>query len=128
MPRSVTRHTGAPTPPPSATARGCRPLPPTATPRCRRRRRRARAGWARSPGPDERPAGLPVAVAALGQAPGPSTLGGPGRLDRVGGVALAVGPPGLAVGPVDLNDFEPPGPQVAGQASAIGAGALHADP
>jgi hypothetical protein len=55
---------------------------------------------------------------------GQNCLGGGVGVDRVG---LALGRPGIAVGTVDLDGLHALGMQVAGQPSAVGAGALHAD-
>jgi hypothetical protein len=49
------------------------------------------------------------------------------RFDRVGGIGLAGAASGLAVGAIDLDHLDPGGAQVAGQAGAVGARALHPD-
>ncbi len=63
----------------------------------------------------------------LGLAARSTTQGGPGGFDGVEGVGLAAAPALLAVGSVDLDDLDASPAQVAGQARAIGAGALNAD-
>jgi hypothetical protein len=50
--------------------------------------------------------------------------GGGDRVDRIG---LVLGPAGAPVGPVDLDQVDAFASQVAGQAGAVGAGALHPD-
>ena len=74
-------------------------------------------------GPDR----FDVPVPGLGCSAGPTGLGGPGRLDGIGGVGLAPGPPGLAVLTVDLHDVNAVPAEIPGEAGAVGAGALHPD-
>jgi hypothetical protein len=52
---------------------------------------------------------------------------GPGGRDGVDGVRLALGSSGFAVGPVDLDELHTLAGQVAGQAGAVGSGALDTD-
>ncbi len=81
----------------------------------------------RALGDDEDPDGLDGTVARLGLALGPTAQGGPGGLDGVEGIGLAGPTTLLAIRSVDLEDLDADSAQVAGQARAIGPGALHAD-
>jgi hypothetical protein len=82
---------------------------------------RAAAGHAQRPDALHRAgAGLPCAARGAGQHR-------PGRGDRIDRIGLALSPPGLAVGPAGLDHGQALSGQVAGQAGAAGAGALHPD-
>src|SRR5262249_32856829 len=72
----------------------------------------------------EQPDGLDVAVARFGGGRGLAVDAGPGGGDGIDGVVLAVAAACSPVGPVDLNDGCVQTHQVAGQAGAVGAGAL----
>ena len=63
----------------------------------------------------------------LGLALRPTTQGGPGSFDGIEGIGLAGAPAILAIRSVDLEDLDTCPAQVAGQARAVGPGALHAD-
>ncbi len=78
-------------------------------------------------GDHERPDGLHVAVPGLTRTLCSPRQRSTGGLDRVGGIRLARVPPCLAVRAVDLDDVDSGATQEAGQASTVGAGALHAD-
>ena len=58
---------------------------------------------------------------------GPTTDGGPGGLDGIERVGLALVAPGLPVGPVDLDDLDALPAQEPGPARPIGTGAFDAD-
>jgi hypothetical protein len=80
------------------------------------------------PGHPQSPDGLHAPIAALG---GPGRRAGqrcPRSCLGVDGIGLALATPGASVWPVDLNDGHACLAQVSQQSSAVGAGALHADP
>jgi hypothetical protein len=56
--------------------------------------------------------------------PGQGSLGGGDRVDRVG---LALHPAGPPIGAVHLDQVDPLGGQIAGQAGTVGSGAFHPD-
>jgi hypothetical protein len=81
----------------------------------------------RALGHHKHPDGLDWTVLGLARARGPAAQCGPGRLDGIEGVGLAVVAPGLPVRPVDLDNLQALSPEEPGQSDAIGAGALDAD-
>ena len=81
----------------------------------------------RGPSDTQNPHGFDVSVPRLGLTGGVAREGGPGGRDGVLGVGLALEPPALAVGPVDFDDADPLGLEVAGQPGAIGPGAFDTD-
>ncbi|HEX9548834.1 MAG TPA: hypothetical protein VF942_15955 [Acidimicrobiales bacterium] len=80
-----------------------------------------------APGHQQIPDGLHVAVPGLGQPESPTTLSRSSRLDGIEGIRLAGPGPLLSVGPVNLDNGKSGPSQMAGQAGAVGTGALHAD-
>ena len=78
-------------------------------------------------GDDEDPDGLDGTVSRLGLALRPTTQRGSGGFDGVEGIGLARAAALLAIRSVDLDDLDTDSAQVAGQARAIGTGALDAD-
>ena len=81
----------------------------------------------RALGDDEDPDGLDGTVSRLGAAARSTTQGRPGGFDGVEGIGLAAAAALLSVGSVDFDDLDADSAQVAGQARAIGTGALDAD-
>jgi hypothetical protein len=80
-----------------------------------------------APGDHQRADRLNAAVAALRGAERPARLGGPGGVDRVERVGLALPAAVLPVGTVDFDDADAGRGDEAGQAGAIAAGPLDPD-
>src|ERR1700683_1699769 len=78
-------------------------------------------------GHHQNPDGLDGTVLGLARTRSPTTDGGPGGLDRVEGIGLAVIAPGLPVGSVDFYDLYALASQEPGESDPIGASALDAD-
>ena len=81
----------------------------------------------RALGHHQNPDGLDGTVLGLAQAGGPTADGGPGGLDCIEGVGLALVAAGLPVGSVDFDDLDALPAQEPGEPDSIGAGALDAD-
>ena len=81
----------------------------------------------RALGHHQDPDGLDGTVLGLAQTRGPTADGGPGGLDRIEGIGLALVAPGLAVGSVDFDDLDTLPSQEPGESNSIGSGALDAD-
>ena len=78
-------------------------------------------------GQPQHPQRLDLAVFGLGGAGAAAGEGGQGGVLGVEGVVLATAAPVRAVGPVDLGDLDPGLAKVAGDPSAVAAGALDPD-